>query len=188
MYCRWLQELPQDLHFHKGRVFSWEEITNYDCFSAFYPVLDTDIFGVTGWLTVGTGDGETKQRSPRKHWRGQFHKSNEEGPPKDNDNQQTLYVTSYGGCLYTKFGDCFIHQHQTYNKLMLVQVTTGSAPMDNTSFQLQILNRISPKKTNKIPKFCHRKVMAPPLSSKMWFDSWSLVAECIHCKLVYENE
>ena len=87
------------------------------------------------WL-VGTGDGETKQWSPRKHWRGQFHKSNEEGPPKDNDNQQTLYVTSYGGCWYTKFGDCFIHQHQTYNKLMLVQVTTGSAPMDNTSFQL----------------------------------------------------
>ena len=104
---------------------------------------------VTNTLQVLVGGG--KQRSPRKHWRGQFHKSNEEGPPKDNDNQQTLYVTSYGGCWYNKFGDCFIHQHQTYNKLMLVQMTTGSAPMDNTSFQLQILNRISPKKQIKYP-------------------------------------
>ena len=40
-----------------------------------------------------------KQRSPRKHQRGQFHKSNNEGPSNENQlNQQTLYVTSYGGC------------------------------------------------------------------------------------------
>ena len=81
------------------------------------------------WL-VGTGDGETKQRSPRKHWRGQFHKSNDEGPSKGNNNQlnqQTLYVISYVGCWCNTFVDCFIHQHQTSNRLLLVQVTTGSA-------------------------------------------------------------
>ena len=32
MYSRWLQKLPQDLHFHKGKVFSCEKI---DCVKSY---------------------------------------------------------------------------------------------------------------------------------------------------------
>ena len=61
----------------------------------------------------------------------EFQIINDDGPSKGSDNQLDQQT---GGCWQNKFVDCFIHQNQTSNKSVLVQVPTGSAYMTTQVF------------------------------------------------------